>query len=98
MSRRKYRVHRSSFPERNAEQQGLLVHHKPIQYLSFPFLIINTRGPGKSEVPQNPAEHHPHLHQCEILTCTVCRAVRKGNKRGSIVFASRRTLAEPSFR
>ena len=73
------------------------MHHKPILYLPFPFLIINTRGLGKLEMPQNPAEHHPHLHQCKILTYTACRAVRKGEKRGRIVFASRCTLAEPPF-
>ena len=46
---------------------------------------------------QNPAEHHSHLHQCQILTYTDRRAVRKGEKRGRIVFSRRCALAEPPF-
>ena len=73
------------------------MHHKPILNLLFPFLIHNTRHSGEAEVPQNPAEHHPHLHPRQILPGTDRRAVRKGNECGRVVFPWRRALAEPSF-
>ena len=53
---------RSSFSKRNADHQRFMMHHKPILYLRFPFLINNARGLGEAEVPQNPAEHQAHLY------------------------------------
>ena len=59
----------------------IMVHHKPIMHVRFPFLLNNTRGPGEAEMPQNPAELHAHLHRRHILTCIDHRAVRKGEKK-----------------
>ena len=70
-------VHRSLSPKQNAHQQRLILieHYEPFLYLTlclrFPFLTNSTRGTGATEMPQNPAERHSHLHQRQIfLTCT----------------------------
>ena len=74
-----------------------MVHHKPILNLSLPFLIIKTRRPREAQVPQNPAERHPHLHQRQILTGAYSRPVGEWKERRWIVFSCRRALAEPPF-
>ena len=75
-----------------------MVYHPPILNLSLPFLVIKTGRPREAEVPQNPAEHHPHLHQRQILTGAYSPPVRKWKERRRIVFSRRRSLAEPPFR
>ena len=75
-----------------------MVHHPPILNLSLPFLVIKIGRPREAQVPQDPADRHPHLHQRQILTGAYSRPVRKWKERRRIVLPRRRALAEPPFR
>src|ERR1700677_2851985 len=86
-----------SFPKRDTDQQGNLVHNKPVQDPSFPLLEIHPRCIGEPESPKYPAEQHSHLHQRQILPRTNRRSVREGEERSRVVLSRGRTSAEPSF-
>jgi hypothetical protein len=88
----------SSFPNRDVDRQRVNMHHKPILALSFPFLVGDTGSLREAEAPQQPAEHHPHLHKRQVLTGTARRAVRERDKCSRVVLSCGRALAEPSFR
>jgi len=74
------------------------MHHEPILDLSFPFLVGETGSLGEVEAPQQPAEHHPHLHKSQVLTSAARRAVRERDKRSRVVLSCGRALAKPAFR
>ena len=84
-------------PKRDIDQQGFLVHNKPVQDPSFPLVMSHPRCLGEPESPKHPAENHTHLHHCQILSRTNRRSVREREERRRVVLSSRRTGAEPSF-
>ena len=51
----------------------------------------------KPKTPQHPAEHHPHLHQRQVLTCAYRRSVREWEECTRVVLSFRSILAEPPF-
>jgi len=74
------------------------MHHEPILALSFPFLVGDIGSLREAEAPQQPAEHHPHLHKRQVLTSAARRAVREREKRSRVVRSCGCALAEPSLR
>jgi len=86
-----------SFPERNADHQRFLVHHKPILNLRFPFLVVNSGSLREPEAPQHPAKQHSHFHYRQVLSRADRRSVRERYESGRVVLSRGCALAEPSF-